>query len=665
MRVYAAAVFLGAFLLLQIQPIAGKTLLPRFGGSAAVWATCLVFFQAALVAGYLYAHGLVRYLRPSVQRLAHACVLAASAAALWAGRGAASRSGTDGDPALAILAVLALSIGLPYFALSATSPLMQAWYAGAQGAGLPYRLYALSNLASLAGLLAYPILCEPFLTIRAQWRIWDALFAGFVVVCALAALAKPRRVESGAAAANGAAAPPSAEVQVLWLVLPACAAAMLLAVTNHLCRDVAPAPLLWVVPLAGYLATFVVCFGREDWYRAGAARWVALALLAAMETVTAVTRLNHSLPIAVPVLLAGLVACCFFCHGELVRLKPHPRYLTRFYLMAAAGGACGGLFVSLAAPRVYTSYFEMHVSMLGCALLAVFFLRGRGSRLFLPLAAVPLAVFAVLGAVLPLETGTRAQARSFYGVLRVFDQGAGRDAMRMLQHDGILHGGEFLDASRGRLPTMYFGPQSGIGLVLRRPAPAPRRIGVVGLGCGTLACYARPGDLIRFYEIDPLAERFARTQFKYLAESEGTVEIVTGDARLSLEREPPQSYDVLAIDAFSGDSIPLHLLTREAVALYFRHLRPTGVVAVHISNKFFNFAPVVASLAAAFGKPARLVRSAPDTKNGIAMADWALVPAATDYFAAPEWKRTAWLVTPPRGARVWTDDYSNLLGVLR
>ncbi len=662
MRIYAATVFVGAFLLFQIQPIMGKTILPRFGGSAAVWTTCLLFFQSVLLLGYLYADCLTRFLKFRMQRFVHLGLLAASSVVLWTGQTGGRPTANDGDPTLSILTLLAGTIGLPYFVLSTTSPLMQAWYARGSGARLPYRLYALSNIASLSALLAYPILAEPLLATRTQWLSWAVLYGGFALLCATASFSP---AHGGVAQQDGMNEPdptPLPNVRPLWVVLPACASALLLAVTTHLTQDVAPVPFLWILPLGAYLASFIVCFDRDGWYRPEIFRWLAVVSLGAMALLIAFERLGMILRLAVPVFVGGLFFCCMFCHGELVRLKPHVRHLTSFYLMIALGGALGSLFVSAVAPHIYLGYFELQVSMAACALLIIFRFLGGTSRVALAASLVTTALIATLGAAVRRSgPDVLVMARNFYGAVRVDEVVTPSGPLRKMQHGRVVHGTQYMAPELQPRATAYFGPDSGIGRVLGVNSGAARRVGIIGLGCGTLACYARPGDRFYFYEINPLVVSLAQSEFRYLARCAGDVKVVLGDARLSLERETLREYDVLVLDAFSGDSIPVHLLTREAFALYLRHLRPRGVLAVHITNGYLNLAPVVATIAKSLGRVAGLVSNAADTANGIEAADWVLVmPDAADL--SP---KSAVPIAVPSGFPAWTDDYSNLIQVLK
>jgi hypothetical protein len=674
MLLYALTILVSAFLLFQVQPMIAKIILPWFGGSAAVWSTCLLFFQVALLLGYLYAYGLAR-MKPKAQAAVHALVLGASLLVLPALPGPGWKPSGAEDPAFRILALLTATIGLPYFLLATTGPLLQAWYSRRHAGAMPYRLYALSNAGSMFGLLSYPILFEPFFTTRQQALGWSAAYAGFALLCALAAFSArgaPRlKTEDGAEAGN----PPGARMHLYWLALPACATLLLLAVSNHLAQNVAAIPFLWVLPLSIYLLSFILSFDgryRRDWFLRP-----LLVALAGMAYVLSGEFENTSVKVLIPLFALGLFVCCMVCHGELARLKPHPRYLTSYYLMIALGGAMGGAFVALAAPRLFRGYYELQVGLAACAVLILLVLReDRGSALRdVRHPYTLLAGLAVLGLLLYLgvqirqsASGARVMARNFYGGLRVDDvEGMGESQeIRKLTHGTITHGEQFLDAQRRRQPTTYYGPDSGVGLAIREGQErGSMRVGVIGLGVGTLATYGRPGDYYRFYEINPLVIEVARREFTFLRDCRAELEIALGDARLSLEREPPARFDVLAVDAFSSDAIPVHLLTREAFEVYFSQMQPDGVLAVHVSNKYLDLVPVVRLAADSLGKEARVVDTDDEDYNDIFGATWVLVTARPDFFDKPLLRSAAAPAEGKPGLRLWTDDYSNLFQILK
>jgi SAM-dependent methyltransferase len=692
MILYALTIVVSAFLLFQVQPVIAKIILPWFGGSAAVWTVCMLFFQMALLLGYLYAHALVRYLKPRTQMLVHAGLLLLSALALPVYPSASWKPVGGEEPTLRILGLLAATVGLPYFLLSTTGPLLQAWYARRFRGAMPYRLYALSNAGSMFALLSYPVLFEPVFTTHQQAWMWSAAYGVFVVLCGvtaigsgragLAALAGPGAGGQGpgeeAASVDTDIVPPSAKLYLIWLLLPAVASLLLLAITNHLSQNVAAIPFLWVLPLSIYLLTFILCFEGSGWYRRNPYLQLLAVALGAMAYALSVDSTGSvPLRVMVPLFAMGLFTCCMVCHGELARLKPDPRYLTHFYVMIAAGGALGGLLVGLAAPRLFNALYEMPLGLVACAVLVVWVLRQDAElkwfqrwRQPAPIVAavltVALAVFVGMQ-IRDSVRGSRVLVRNFYGALRVRDSGPATElnATRTLTHGTINHGEQFLNPARRDLPTTYYGPNTGVGLTIReRGKTRAIRVGVIGLGTGTIAAYGRLGDYYRFYEINPLVLRLAHTEFSFLPDCKAKVDVAMGDARLSLERESPENFDVLAVDAFSSDSIPVHLLTLEAMLLYFSHLRPDGVLAVHISNRYLDLEPVLAGETRATGKVARVVDTDDDDTQDVFAATWVLITSPASGFHGEELKNST-EIGSHRTVRLWTDDYSNLFRILK
>jgi hypothetical protein len=700
---YGSTIFLSSFLLFLIQPVFAKLILPWFGGSAAVWTTCLVFFQGALVAGYGYSFFVAKRLRPMRQALLHGVLLAAAIAMLPFATLAFSRNPGWGfgwspvpdftlHPAAQILSILTVSIGLPYILLSATAPLLQDWYA--RSAGLrdpdvesrPYRLYALSNAGALLALIAYPAWIEPRWTTHFQDRLWSTGFVIFAALCAVTSVfaARSRGVALETSAATHHDAEPANNVtsspqvtatrRLEWIALAAGGSMLLLAITNQLTENVAPVPLLWILPLAIYLLTFILCFGSTRWAGAGAGRdvlfrFLAVALVGVAYSIYDI-QLSDAIVVLIPIFCIGLFFGCMFCHGELNRLKPAPGQLTSFYLMIAAGGALGAVFVGLIAPAIFSGVYELPVALLVIAALALWTnLRDAAAwSARLLWAAVTVAMLAVwIAQVRGYHHSTVELVRSFYGSLRVVDS----DGVRTLYHGTVEHGSQFLSPEMRRTPTTYYGYSSGVGLALqfldrqRRARAGTLHVGVIGLGTGTLAAYGRAGDQLHFYEINPQVIGIAQGAFSYVRDSPARIEITSGDARLSLEAEDPQEFDILIVDAFSGDAIPVHLLTREAFALYFRHLKPDGALALHVSNQYVDLSPVAGGLAAAFGRPAVEIQTMKDAPRQILAADWILITADRDFLASPEIQRAGEPVPVRPGMHVWTDDYNNLLQVMR
>ncbi len=775
MRIYAVTIFLSAFLLFQVEPMLAKYILPWFGGAASVWNTCLLFFQLLLVVGYLYAHLLGTRLSARSQVIVHLALvmgcaaLMAILATVWKSpiMPGPSWKPTGADfPILRILLLLTVSVGLPYFVLSSTGPLLQAWFARTYEAS-PYRLYALSNLGSLLALLTYPFVVEPAFHLKTQGIAWAAiylLFAIGIALCALGLWRSPIHVETPHSERrndNGIdGARPTATTFLLWILLAACASLMLIASTNQMTRDIAPIPFLWVLPLALYLISFMICFDNERWYRRGIFHpaliitvFLSLIMLVRGESAVAYlgwigvapTRINLAVQIGTAAAL--LFTICMVCHGELVRMRPHKRDLTAFYLMVSIGGALGGIVGAVVAPLLFRGYWELRLAT-SMVLVLMFVVLERDQQSWIHQRRTVLAIALLIGALalpqlmgvgigavgwiynLPQLTvfaagaaallfgiksrrlrrpgilsqyallativivgglsltaaiaGYRTPAlvtRNFYGVFSVMTNNPSDPELRVyeLWSGRIMHGEQFAGL-RGRYqPLSYYGPDSGIGLLManhpNRLAPDPKdwplRVGVVGLGTGTLAAWGKIGDYFRYYEINPAIIRIATEPggfFSFVGDSSAKVEIVTGDARLSMEREiatgHAQNFDVLVIDAFSGDAIPVHLLTREAVETYLRELKPDGVLAFHISNRFLNLAPLVYQLASTFNLRGGIVIDHP-SEWFYQDSDWILL-SRTDKALSPH--DIAWRLQPIEShqeVQLWTDDYSNLFQLLR
>ncbi|HSU57214.1 MAG TPA: fused MFS/spermidine synthase [Candidatus Dormibacteraeota bacterium] len=778
MLAYAFTIFVGAFLLFQVQPLMGKYILPWFGGGPGVWTTCLLFFQTMLLAGYAYAHAISCWLKPRGQAIIQVALIIAALALLpiipadrWKPQGLQS-------PTLQILGLLAVTLGLPYFILSSTGPLLQQWFSRTRPGVSPYRLYALSNAGSLLALASYPFFFETHFTRRAQALMWGWGLLVYGIACAICALNQARR-ERVVGSSSGAAGEASVEglaslgrgegessVQtnassravsgnyirkLLWFFLPACASVLLLATTNKICQDVAVIPFLWVLPLALYLLSFIICFDSPRWYVRFPFMLALIAALAA-DCWALFEGTDASIYKQVGIYSSALFVFCMVCHGELYRLRPDPSELTGFYLLIAAGGAAGGAFVALAAPMVFKDYYELHWGLLLCAVcFAMAILTERkpaaevtGERTtlrkwdFWPWAGCSLPVVAFGGldwllrktghslkfghgllwlrvglwailagvAVVWLLRGTwrsftqwRAvvgtamflgiaalgaslwkqahdgggdkiyTSRSFYGVLSIYEheKQAPKDHYLLLQHGRITHGLQFVDPEESIWPTSYYGEESGIGVAFRALPPEPRRIGVVGLGTGSIRVYGRAGDYFRIYDINPEVKRLATTRFTYLNRCPGTTDVVLGDARISLETEPLQHFDLLALDAFSSDAIPVHLLTKEAFDVYDRHLKTNGIVAVHISNHYLDLEPVVLGLAAKFGFKSIIIDfEENDEEWWLYGSTWILLTRDDRILNMPAMQSRG---TPPskrkRDLPLWTDDFAGLFQILK
>ncbi|MGC3970619.1 MAG: fused MFS/spermidine synthase [Pirellulales bacterium] len=660
----AVATFLGAFLLFQVQPLVAGAILPWFGGTAAVWTTSLLFFQAALVAGYGYVD-LTHRLVPPRQRIVFQLLLAAASLLLLPILPQADQRPPAGvEPTLPILLLLGSCVGLPYFVLSTTGPLLQDWFRTRFPDRSPYRLYALSNFGSLCGLLTYPLIIEPAFDFSRQSNLWSVLFvvyAATLAVCGIASWRSAQKQPTPVVVAPAVPAeqqrrrnkPEASETNAtpswrdvgIWIGLAALGNLVLMTTTSYVSVDVAPDPLLWILPLALYLTSFIISFDHPRWYRPGLFAVVLLVALplAALpshnalsflpqtwetwfdaklpqwqEQSSVVSFVTNASGSFLPSLIANLVmlfAGCMLCHGELARRRPAAQFLTRYYLQIAVGGALGGLFMAVVAPRIYNRPWEWFGTLLGVWLLAAAILAAQLIRVgFLKNGARKISYFAgvVIGLALLARIFTRhfppdelLSVRNVYGTLTVqaiYAQQT-RDLVGFnLRSGSTQHGSQVFTGNNARLPTTYYGVESGVGTLLMqaRQRKEPLRVGVVGLGAGTLAVYAQKDDYYRFYEINPAVLELAKHQFSFLGDCRGSQDVVLGDARLSLDAEDAQDFDVLVLDAFSSDAIPKHLLTREAFEVYLRHLKYEGVLAVHISNRYVNLEPLLAAAAREF-----------------------------------------------------------------
>jgi spermidine synthase len=691
---HAAVIFISAFLIFLVQPLIAKQILPWFGGSAAVWATCLLFFQTALLAGYAYAHALTQWLSLRRQVLVHTALLLLACVTMPILVDAYWRPTGQEEPISRILLLLAATIGLPYFLLATTTPLVGAWYARRYRAAAPYRLFALSNFASLLALLGFPFLIEPTLGTRETALGWSMLFVGFALLCATLAWRTLRAVfleaapeadsppqrESGAGSGGGASQPAATAVGQAspvmaggwpaWVGFSAVGSALLLGVSSHLTQNISSAPLLWVVPLALYLVTFIVSFDHPRWYHRG----VFLPLGALALPLMAWLADSLELALVTPVYAAGLFVLCMVCHGELYRLKPEPARLTQFYLALSVGGASGSLLMAVAAPLLLDGHYEFYGALAVAAALGLALRVGDGLPGRIAYCAAALAVLMGVGALSWLSIDAYARdvrfmARDFYGVVRTRDGDTGGEAFRTMYHGGIAHGGQLLRPELQMTASSYFGPTSGYGRVFASLPDGPRRVGIIGLGAGALAAYARPGDHWVFYEISPAVVQAAREEFSFLHQMPGTHEIVLGDGRLALDREAPRLYDVIAMDAFAGDSIPSHLITREAMAIYVKHLKPDGVIVFQATNRFVDPMPVIRRLADAVGMQAMLVSDSPVYDTGaqywLSLTDQVVVTRNRALLGAQPLQEAAQAIAPRPDLPLFTDDYVNLLKILR
>lgn len=720
---YAATLFVSALLLFSIQPMFAKMVLPKLGGAPAVWSVAMVFFQTVLLGGYAYAHLLNRLLLPRWAAVFHLALVGLTAImlpiAIAPGWIAPPSEGT----AFWLFGLFAVSIGLPFFTLSASAPLLQSWFAssGHRQAANPYVLYAASNLGSFAALFAYPVIIEPFLTLKTQTAAWSVGFALLAILLSVAGLFATRAAPIAVQAEARDDAAVSAGERMRWIALSAVPSGLVIAVTAYLTTDIAAAPFLWVVPLAIYLLTFVAVFRERPWIaHANVVRFVPFAVAPLAVSLIGGEKVFWLATIALNLVAFALLT--LMCHGELYARRPSPRRLTEFYLCTSFGGVIGGGFAGLLAPQIFNGNYEYPI-LIALALLCTPGLFARGMRKALiealpwllvsaaltlvwyvtryqppatlelpfqvllallaaamlfarqpPMRFVGLVIlsFAVTAwwrpGIAPVET-----ARSFFGVHKVAEVNNGR--ARLLYHGTTVHGAQWLRNADGTavdgLPApqtyYYFGGPFGEAISAARAAHGGLdRVAIVGLGTGALACHRKSGEHWTFFEIDPEVIRIARDphRFEFLSRCAPEMPVVTGDARLTLEASPDR-YDLIVLDAFSSDTIPVHLLTREAVAGYLSKLTPHGVIVVHISNRHLDLAPVVANVAQSLGLAFFLREddSAGDLMTTL-KANARLVVLARDGAdtgsVAGNWTR----LQPDPSSALWTDDYSNVLGIM-
>jgi hypothetical protein len=727
-------VFLSAFLLFQVQPIIGNTILPWFGGSASVWNTCMLFFQTLLVAGYAYAHWLGRSWPIHRQAIVHFAVVSVAMLTLpiiprqsWAP--------VDGHmPIIRILILLLCVVGPTYFALAATAPLIQLWFSKQHPNASPYRLYALSNLGSLAALFSYPFFVERWLSTQSQGLVWSIGFGFYGLLCVASAAILYQNHTANEADANEAdvvdadaelannegcdvaslkTALPELRIRAMWIAYPALASIFLLASTAHICQDIAVVPFLWIAPLAVYLITFIYCFDRPQWYKPQVFSVGALAILAYLSLMgapdlvdqtlfeagswlSAITggknlfvdfgfeEYSEQLGVQIVVGLLALFMMCMVCHGEVIRTRPASRYLTSFYLSISIGGAIGGILTVIVCPLVFNAHAEYHLCIVIGYILSACVL---ASHLPWPQARwqwgihVSILVVLVLGLSAVTTTQNRdynrkgfAFYRNFYGSVRVTKENYEEEYFEIygkahvLMHGRITHGQQMMDSEFSATPTTYYSVTSGVGKTMSTYSAKPRRVAVIGLGTGTMAAYGRGVDHYDFFEINPQMVEIAQRHFKFLAESEAKTEIILGDARLQMERLGDDvKYDIIVVDAFSGDAIPAHLMTLEAMRVYDKHLKPGGVIAFHVSNLYLDLTQIVVRLCdeTEFSGVQVFDYVNEDTDYIIFNSDWVLVSRDDDlldvlrlFHGVDEFEKD------PKDCPLWTDQYHNLFDVM-
>ncbi|WP_130471556.1 fused MFS/spermidine synthase [Candidatus Magnetaquicoccus inordinatus] len=666
---YGTTILLGAFLLFLLQPMSGKIILPWFGGSSSVWSSCLLFFQTLLLGGYLYAHASRRWLSPKIQSLLHFILLALALATLPVDFSSSWKPTGTEEPLPYILALLSVSIGLPYLVLAASSPLLQAWVAQQRQSTQVYRLFALSNAGSLLALLAYPFLIEPWSALQQQRLLWSLLFVLYALLCAVLAWHNGQQRSFVHQVRSQSVVPWRS--MLLCLLLSLAPSLLLIAFTRLLTSDMAPIPLLWLLPLALYLFSFVLAFAQGDWYRRALFMPLLLLAMAILLLLPLTPSDSFSLSLTLAVLLLAVAILFLVCHSELALLRPGSEHLTQYYLVIALGGALGGVAATFVAPLLCVDACEYPVSLLLCGLVSLYamwpnlhFSSVRMGKIFLygVLLLFIVAAWQTVAEYVVLQRGLLFAVRNFYGILKVYEDP--QLGFRKLLHGRIIHGGQFLAEEKRDIATTYYGTQSGVGRVLAvKGEQGGLRVGLVGLGVASLAAYGRSADYFRFYELDPQVLQVAERWFFHLARLPARQDVVVGDARLQLEREADNQFDLLVVDAFTGDAIPVHLLSLQALQLYFRHLREDGVLAIHLSNRYVELSWVVAGAAERLGVQARLFEDPGDAGLLRARSKW-VVLARHDQIWRDERLAVGKEMVLPEGFRVWEDDYAPLLSVL-
>ena len=659
MFAHALTILLAAFLLFLVQPVIGRYILPRYGGAPGVWTVVLLFFQVALLAGYSYAHALTRFFKPGVQAFIHGLLVLVGLVFVPM---IPRELSPIGAPTLEILWLLLSTIGLPFMMLAATSPLLQAWLGDKALTPRVYRLYALSNVGSLVALLAYPFAVEPWLGLNLQSWGWSAGYGLFALATLIVVVHRVRSpIKSSETVKDEGQPTPSFARRVVWVALAACGVWMLMAVTNRMTLNIAPVPFLWVLPLGTYLLSFIVAFSGERWYRR---KYMLPALIIAIVFfgMAASGTVNFSPLVRVMLYVLALLATCLVLHGELYRLRPGTSRLTGFYLAVASGGALGGSFVGILAPQLFQGYWEYELGQVLCVLAVL------GALAVDPSSVVqgfrPKWLWVAVGLLLLIWLDVHSvnlrreldvtidSRRSFFGVTRVGEE----DGVRTLIHGTTNHGAQFTD-ERANRATTYFGSESGVGRVLSAYR-GERRIGIIGLGAGTMAGYGRRGDVYRFYELDEEVVELARAHFSYLEDSQAKVEIAVGDGRLVLRDEEPQHFDVLILDAFSSGGVPVHLLTLEAFDIYGRHVNEGAVIAVNVTNHNLDLRPIVAAAAKANNLQWTVVDDEGNREEGTLHSRWMILsPDLQSHGFEPD--------DSSYDHPAWTDDFSNLFRILK
>lgn len=681
---FSLSIFLSAFLLFMVQPLLAKKLLPTFGGSPSVWLCIVVFFQITLLMGYLYAFFLTKLSKPTLQALIHFLILGTSLIFLPLTPLGSVNNDLWGP--IGVFSMLSTSVLLPILVISSTSPLLQHWYCRAYQTDFPYRYYALSNLGSLLGLLTFPFIIEPYVGLHTQLLGWSLFYGGFIVSCLFCLVIAAKQT----IAAKSIPLNPIKDSSVnkktilIWLLLTALSCALLLSTTQLMMQNIVGFPLLWLIPLTLYLLSFILTFSYpKTYYRP---LWISLYSILACGILLLSS--HHQLLLSIQLLVFALLlfSGCMICHGELIRLKPHPHHLTFYYLIIALGGVLGGLFVNVLSPMLFNEWWDFYLSLLGIMILlgVVHFYYPKkvlsGKWIWLEYGWI--GILFIISTLLCYQLIKNREDviinhRNFFGKSEIIERNPNSFLhQRLLRNGKIIHGHQFLAPEKRHMATTYFSPQSGIGLAMgferqRKIEHAlvhkGLHIGVIGLGTGTIAALGQIGDFIRFYEIDPDIHKMAKQYFSYLDNSPAVTEVTIDDGRIALTKalqSGPLNFDIIAIDAFNGDAIPLHLLTLEAMKVYLSHLKPDGIIAFHISSRYVDLYPPLEALAHHLGLYSYIAHNLPDDHNWVFSAEWVLMSRKTD-IGLYLFQHGALAFNDKRMNKVWTDDHNYLLSVVK
>ncbi len=679
MLAFGLSIFLSAFLLFTVQPLMAKKLLPWFGGSPAVWLSIVLFFQSILLLGYLYAYALTKIKRLQTQIIVHGLLILGSLLFVPI---IPAETGVlfEAWPPVGIFCLLLSTLCLPAVLLSASSPLLQFWFTTCYQTDYPYRYYSLSNAGSLLGLLAFPFLLEPLLGLSIQLYLWSFLFAAYLLgLCSCLFLVYKKGKLN---IQKSSTQPVNKSALLSWIALTFLSSALLLTTTQVTLQNVAGFPLLWVLPLSLYLISFILTFAYPSLYK----REIWAGLFALVSATLFYYPSHHKLSLILQIALYAsmLFTGCMVCHGELIRLKPHQSRLTTYYLMIALGGVLGGIFINLAAPLLFNQWWDFYACVFGILLLAAiyFFHSENAKNTPLIIKGIWGAAYIGLGVLLGIHINTINQDvilnhRNFFGSVEVVERFPHDPSFRYrtLTNGSILHGKQFYSPEKRNQATSYYSADSGIGLGIQFQRQLAQKseqrgisIGVIGLGTGTIAALTQFQDQLRFYEIDPDIEKLAKDYFFYLQDAKAKVDVIIGDGRLKLEEELAKNgshqFNILAIDAFNGDAIPVHLLTLEALNIYLSHLAPGGILAFHVSSRYVDLYPALQQLATQLQLFSFTTHNSENFQEGIFSSQWVLLTRASD-LGAFLYINHSLLFPPERMSPIWTDDHNYLLSVIR